>query len=79
MKKLIRIGAIAAVMLSASCGGDKDESAVSGFDGLDTFNDSLSYCIGANIAGNFKQNSLDKSFSTKAFAIVLAFFMTCWP
>jgi FKBP-type peptidyl-prolyl cis-trans isomerase FklB len=67
MKKLIGFGAIAALMLSASCGGDKGVTAVTGFNGLDSFNDSLSYCIGANIAGNFQQNSLDKSFSTKAF------------
>lgn len=66
MKKIIGVAAIASLIVSASC-GDKDASAVSGYEGLNNFNDSMSYCIGANIANNFKDNGLDKSFSTSAF------------
>lgn len=66
MKKIIGIIGASALLLSASCGGN-DGSAVAGYNGLDNFNDSLSYCIGANIAGNFMQNSLHKAFSTTAF------------
>ena len=65
MKKIIGIVSLAA-LVATSCGKGKRTMA-SGFDGVKTQSDSVSYFIGLDIAQNFKMNNIDRLFSASAF------------